>query len=104
MTLLEQTLSIVEKINAKEVAVFNFKETNPFYDYFVVATINDRQGTAAVGYFGDQLRGDIRHVEGKSGSGWVLIDLGDVVVHLFREEERKFYGFDKRFLEFRVKE
>jgi ribosome-associated protein len=104
VTHLEQTLAILEKVNAKDIAVFNFEDTNPFYDYFVVGTINDRQAGAAIGYFGEQLRHEIRHVEGKSGSGWVLIDLGDIVVHLFREEERKFYGFDKRFLEFRVKE
>ncbi|SRR5690606_41242210 len=103
MTLLQQTLTVIDKVNVKDIAIFNFEDTNPFYEYFVVGTINDRQGQAAIGYFQDSLRDQIKHIEGKNGSGWVLIDLGDVVVHLFKEEDRHFYGFDRRFVEFRQK-
>ena len=35
-----------------------------------------------------------RHEEGRPEGGWLLIDLGDVVVHLFDEERRRFYDLD----------
>lgn len=99
MQLLEKSVEILEKVNAQDIAVFEFGEQSPFYDYFVVATVNERASAAAVGYFGKELRKELKHIEGKSNTGWTLIDLGDVVVHLFREEDRAFYGFDKRFME-----
>ncbi|CDR31096.1 ribosome-associated protein [Acholeplasma oculi] len=99
MTTLEKAKAILEKINAKDIAVYEFKEKSPFYDYFIVGTVNERAGNAAISYFNSELQSEIKHVEGKKNTSWVLIDLGDVVVHLFSESDREFYGFDKRFME-----
>jgi ribosome-associated protein len=38
---------------------------------------------------------DIRRIEGQKGSKWMLIDLNDVVVHVFMPEERQFYNLEK---------
>jgi ribosome-associated protein len=37
----------------------------------------------------------VRHREGKPESGWILLDYGDVVVHVFLGETRAFYGLDR---------
>jgi ribosome-associated protein len=79
-------------------AVYDFEQSSPFYDYFVIATTNERQGNAAINYLKKALPDDaIKHVEGKGGT-WVLIDAHDVIIHLFREEDRKYYGFDQRLI------
>ena len=37
----------------------------------------------------------VRGVEGKNG-GWLLIDMKDIIIHVFSKEQREFYGFDRR--------
>jgi ribosome-associated protein len=68
-------------------------------DYFVICSAgSDRQ----LGALRDDMVRSVRksdpsrrtRVEGKPGSGWVLLDFGDVVVHIFSSDEREFYGLD----------
>jgi ribosome-associated protein len=92
----------LENVKAVDISVFNFKGQSPFYDYFIVATTNDRQANAAINYIKKVLpKEQIKHVEGKGGS-WLLIDCFEIIVHLFREEDRAFYNFDERLMEFKV--
>lgn len=37
----------------------------------------------------------VKRVEGKDQGKWILIDLGDVIIHLFNEEEREFYKLER---------
>lgn len=103
MQLLQKTIELLDKVNAQDIAVYEFLEKSPFYDYFVVATVNERASSSATGYFNQELKAHIKHIEGKGQTGWLLIDLGDIVVHLFSEKDREFYGFDKRFMEIKKK-
>jgi len=61
-------------------------------DYFVIATILNRHHGRAIA---DALKPlGRRGVEGLDEGAWVLVDLGDVVVHLFEAEHRKFYDLE----------
>lgn len=69
-------------------------------DYFVVlSTASERQMSAVVRDLSESLRNDegVRplRVEGQASSGWVLIDYGDVVVHVFSAEQRTFYRLEE---------
>lgn len=84
---------------AQDVVVVDLAGKTEFADYLVIASgTSQRQ----VGAMADHLRERIKAkghrdiaVEGAKGSDWVLIDAGDVVVHLFRPEMRQFYALEK---------
>jgi ribosome-associated protein len=95
---LNKIIETLEDLKVKDLKVYDFEKTSPFYDYFVIATTNERQGNAAINYVKKALVAEeIKHIEGKGGS-WILIDCHDVIIHLFKEEDRIYYGFDQRLL------
>jgi ribosome silencing factor RsfS/YbeB/iojap len=70
-----------------------------FCDRMVIATgLADRQISAMAQHLGEKLKeaglGRVQ-MEGAGGSDWVLIDAGDIVVHLFKPEARAMYALEK---------
>ncbi len=99
MELLQTIIKTLEDLKVKDLAVYDFEKSSPFYDYFIIATVNERQGNAVVNHLKKAIKSeDLRHIEGKGGT-WVLIDCNSVIVHLFSEEERNYFGLDKRLIE-----
>ncbi|MGI6781858.1 MAG: ribosome silencing factor [Acholeplasmataceae bacterium] len=90
----QKAVAVLDNLKIKDIKVYDFNKTSPFYDYFIIATVNERQANAAANNLKQTFKNEIKNIEGKS-SGWVLVDMGDVIVHLFRAEEREFYGLDK---------
>ena len=70
-----------------------------FRSYFVIMSgTSDRQVQAIVDEIEEKEEAagvEIRRIEGQKGSKWMLIDLNDVVVHVFMPEERQFYNLEK---------
>lgn len=68
-------------------------------DYFVIAdATSNRQVQAIVTEVKDKIQeagGDIKLIEGFQTADWVLIDLGDVIVHVFSTEQRDFYNLER---------
>ena len=80
-------------------AVSTSASSSPLTDVFVLASAtNDRQVSAIVDEVEDKLREmgakPIRR-EGEREGRWVLIDFGDIVVHVQHEEEREFYALER---------
>jgi ribosome-associated protein len=85
---------------ATDIVLLDIRPIATVADYFVVAsTASDRQMQAVVRDVEQTLRNDdgVRplRVEGQAPSGWVLIDYGDVIVHLFSAEQRSFYRLEE---------
>jgi ribosome-associated protein len=84
---------------AQQIIAFDVSEQLAITDAFVLASAtNDRQVKAIVDAVEDKLREigakPIRR-EGERDGRWVLIDYGDVVVHVQHEEERSFYALER---------
>ena len=78
--------------------MLDIRNVASFADYFVIASAqSSRQTDALLEAVEDALSGDnVRPMgrEGNSDSGWVLLDYGDVIVHLFAPEERAYYDLE----------
>jgi ribosome-associated protein len=83
---------------AEDIVLMDIGKVSSFTEYFVVATANNaRQMSALIESLDTDLRDkDIRprRVEGAPDSGWVLIDFGDAIVHLFTDEQRRYYNLE----------
>ncbi|HEX6511948.1 MAG TPA: ribosome silencing factor [Chloroflexota bacterium] len=83
---------------ADDILLLDIREQASMADYFVICSAStDRQVKAVVEGIEEELRQDgVRpvHVEGESGSGWVLIDYGEVVCHIFKPAERDYYRLE----------
>ena len=87
--------NVLESINrnlVKDVVIYDLSQRHPLYDYVIVSTANsNRQMEACVSYLRDDF--DLKGAE--IGEGWTLIDLGDIIVHVFSSDYREKYGLDK---------
>lgn len=79
--------------------VLDIRERSIIADYFVICTGNNpRQIQAIASAVGDrlsELHQRSKGPEGDASTGWVLIDAGDVIVHVFGPMEREFYRLER---------
>jgi ribosome silencing factor RsfS/YbeB/iojap len=89
----------LEDDKAENIVTIELAGRAAFADRMVVATgLADRQIAAMATHLEDRLeQAGLKRVqiEGASGSDWVLIDAGDIVVHLFKPEARTMYGLER---------
>lgn len=98
----ETALYIADLLDAKkanDIIILDIGERSGFADYFVIATaINQRNMQALCDEVEHKLKEinlDVRNIEGKDSSGWILMDYGDIIVNLFTAEQRNHYQIEK---------
>ncbi len=84
----------------RDVVVLDMRELTSIFDYFVIATGTSRRQLHAISeeidHTLEQGMGDRRlGIEGYQESRWILLDYGDIVVHLFDAETRKYYALEE---------
>lgn len=98
--LAKRIVEVASDKQAGDIVLLDIRPLSLIADYFVVCTAtSERQINAIVRDIVDTLRNDdgfrpIR-VEGQAASGWVLLDYGDVIVHVFGATERDFYDLEE---------
>jgi len=84
---------------ASDILVLDIAAITTLADYFVVCTAdNDRMLRAIVRSLDEQAEKagvGVRRQEGAPESGWVLMDFGDVIAHVFGKREREYYQLDR---------
>lgn len=83
----------------RDILILDMAELSPVTDYFVICSAGNGTLVKAIAdNIEDKLaEGGVfpRHKEGYQDARWILLDYGDVVAHVFLEEERNFYNLEQ---------
>ncbi|QHQ36146.1 ribosome silencing factor [Algicella marina] len=100
--MLDLVLQSLDDDKAEDVVAIDLAGKSEIADHMVIASgRSSRQVVAIAEKLTDRVKsatGQPAKLEGKDGGDWVLIDCGDVVVHVFRPEVREFYQLEKMWL------
>ncbi len=98
-TLARRAVELAEDKQASDIVMLDIRPLNTIADYFVICSgESDRQLKAIVNAVDEGLEdqfGISARIEGTPDSGWVLIDYGDVVVHIFSAVLRDYYRLER---------
>ena len=97
--LLAAVLKSLDDDKGEDIVQISLRGKSEMGDYMVIASgRSTRQVTAMAEKLADKVKqefGIISKTEGKDTGDWVLIDTGDIIVHIFRPEVREFYQLEK---------
>ena len=84
---------------ASDVLLLDIRDVSTIADYFVICSGNNtRQITAIADALDEELEKQgarVLHREGVAETGWVLLDFGDIIVHIFGAKEREYYRLER---------
>jgi ribosome-associated protein len=91
---------VAEENRGRDIVILDMRELTSIFDYFVLATGSSRRQMHAISeeidHTLEETMGDHRlGIEGYVEGRWILLDYGDVVVHLFDEEAREYYALEQ---------
>ncbi|MFC6331438.1 ribosome silencing factor [Paenibacillus septentrionalis] len=96
---LDAVVAAAEDKKAHDIVALDLRGVSLVADYFMICSGNSDTQVLAISTEirkqADKLGLQVRGVEGENTARWVLIDLGDVVVHIFHREEREYYNIEK---------
>ncbi len=97
--LLDIVLTSLDNGKATNVDIFDVKKITSMSDYILIASGNSRRQVNALA---DKLIQNVKEnkfealgVEGKAEGEWVLVDLGDIIVHIMHPTSREYYQLEK---------
>ncbi len=89
----------LEEKKGEDITVIEIKDISIIADYFIIANgTNSSQVDALVNSVSDTLGRngfEPKRIEGIRSASWILMDYGDVVVHVFSKEDRLFYNLER---------
>jgi len=99
---LERVLSSLDEDKAEEIVRIDLRGKTAIGDYMVICSGRSNRHVISISEkLAERLKtglGVASKIEGKDAGDWVLIDTGDVIVHVFRPEVRAFYQLEKMWL------
>ena len=97
--LADTVISSLEDDKAEDITVINLEGKSSLADIMIIASGRSARHVAAIA---DHLAQTVKDatgrpikLEGLPNADWVLLDIGDIIVHLFRPEVREFYNLEK---------
>lgn len=92
-------MNILDDAKAEDVVSINIAGKSALGDFMIIASGRSNRHVSAIC---DQILREVKkqgigpaNTEGQTGGDWVLIDAGDIIIHIFRPEVREFYNLEK---------
>ena len=89
----------IDDKKGQDIKVIDIHEVSVIADYFVIASASNQNQVQAMVDNVDETLGragfEAKQIEGTRNSSWVLMDYGDMIVHVFDEENRLFYDLER---------
>ena len=92
-------ITALEDKKAEDIRVIDISEVSVVADYFIIANGSNRSQIQALADNVQETLGragyNMRQVEGYNTANWILMDFGDVIIHVFDKENRLFYNLER---------
>lgn len=94
MELVNKFKDILEEKQATDIKVLCISKISSLGDYFIIATAKNESHIEALTDYLIEITKPTS-IEGFKKDGWVLLDFGDIIIHIFNEESRTFYNLER---------
>ena len=92
-------IAALEEKKASDIRVIDISEVSVLADYFIIANGTNRAQIQAlsdeVSEKMEKAGASLKQVEGYDNASWILLDFGDVIVHIFGQEDRLLYDLER---------
>lgn len=99
VTFARRIVELAEDKQAHEIILLDIRQLSTIADYFVICSgDSERQLRAIVEYVDEHIQREFRvdpRLEGTTDTGWIILDYGDVVVHVFSATQRDYYRLER---------
>jgi len=101
---LEDVIGCLKDAKLTNITVYDLGKESPLFDYFIIANAsNKRQLSAALDkIYEKKLTYD--HIEGTNDSGWILLDMDDIIVNIMTDDTRELYNLDSVYIKYKKME
>lgn len=95
----EKANEILEDKKARDIEIIEISHVSTLADYFIIcsgtSTIHNRTIADELDEKMGEAGFNLLHKEGYESARWILLDFGEVVIHIFHEEDRSFYNLER---------
>ncbi|WMC92800.1 ribosome silencing factor [Kineothrix sp. MB12-C1] len=92
-------VAALEDKKAEDIRIIDISEVSVLADYFIIANGSNRSQIQALADHVEEQLGraghSLKQIEGYDSANWVLLDFGDIIIHVFDKENRLFYDLER---------
>ena len=99
LDIVKTAVAALEDKKAEDITVIDIAGVSSIADYFIIAGGNNKSPIQALSDVVDEKLGraglPLKQIEGYNNANWILLDFGDIIVHIFDKENRLFYDLER---------
>ena len=97
--MVQRIVQLIDEKKGEQIQVIDISGVSTIADYFIIAGGSNVRQTQAIS---DEIESQLakaghepKQIEGYRSGNWILLDYGDIVIHIFNSEDRRFYNLER---------